>query len=173
MLKNLNINYRIINHFIWVSSKDWHGKADVREHGIYLNVASTYRVGGFLGDAEACVAVLSPAGSVGGTDNPISIAGFCLIGSWFNRAITYNGHEFVDLHIFIGGSGAFTVGSGNDACLVELQAARGVDCDSKRLNSNESLSNVNIEHEVLAALECSRKFVNRFTLPWSALSLDT
>ena len=60
MLKNLNINYRIINF----SVEDWHGQANVREHGVNLDVASTDRVSGVLRDAEAYIAVLSPAGSI-------------------------------------------------------------------------------------------------------------
>jgi hypothetical protein len=173
MVKNLNINYRIINHFSSVWCKDWHGKANVGEHGIDLDVASTDWVSCFLGDAEACVAIFSPAGAVRGTNDPVSIAGFGLVRSCSDGAVTNNSHEFIHFNLFIGGGGALTVSSRNNTCLVELKAAGGVDCDSKRLDSNESLSNVNVEHQVLAALESSRKSVNRFSLPWSALSLDT
>lgn len=114
MFKNLNINYRIINLLCSVSGKDWHFKTDVGEHGINLDVASTDRVSSFLRDAEACIAIFSPAGSVGGTDYPVSIAGFSLIRSRLDRAITNYGHEFVHFYLFIGGSGTFTVSSGND-----------------------------------------------------------
>ncbi len=127
---NKELEGSFVNSNLSLSGKDGHGQANVGEHGVYLDVASADRVSGILRNTEAHVAIFSPAGTVGGTDDPEAIASLGLVGVRLNLAITNNRHKLVDLNFLIGSSCAFAVGLGEDTSFIEFQAAGSVYCNS-------------------------------------------
>lgn len=139
------------NEFFRSSVCDWRNDASVGEVRVNKDVASTDVVHVTVAvDAQLHVAVVTPAGSEVGAEDPVTTAQKVFLISLNSRVKSDNSHHGIDVNIGVGLSRARALGLGQDSRLVIVNTVGKVDCDTDRLVGGEVLKHGRINHKVLS-----------------------